>query len=52
MKLFSMNQCIDMIGMYGACLIKFKFLVLDFSKNGKTSLMLLILEVIQLWCAW
>jgi hypothetical protein len=28
-------------------LIKFKFLVLDFSKNGKTSLMLLILEVIQ-----
>jgi len=33
-------------------LIKFKFLVLDFSKNGKTSLMLLILEVIQLWCAW
>ena len=33
-------------------LIKFKFLVLDFSKNEKMSLMLLILEVIQLWCAW
>ena len=28
-------------------LIKFKFLVLDFSKNGKTSLMPLILVVIQ-----
>ena len=33
-------------------LIKFKFLVLDFSKNGKISLVLLILKVIQLWCAW